>query len=110
MTFLHDDIFAGPVYTDAIFIFARFNGDTIVVHIDGTAGDEDAVARVDIHAIRTQNGVIGLDVDVFDLHIFAIKDVNAPDGLIQEIYIGNMHFGAIVNTHEPWTSKSWGLA
>jgi hypothetical protein len=106
MTFLDDDILARPVYPNAVFIFARFNGDTIVVHINGAAGDKNTIARVDIHAIRTRNGVIGLDVDFFNLHIFAIKDMNAPNGLIQEIYIGNMNLGTVVKTNESWTAQT----
>ena len=48
ITVLYDNVFAGFIYTDAVFADAGFKDKTIIIHVEITVGYLNAVAGIDV--------------------------------------------------------------
>ena len=74
------------VHPTAIHVFPTFDGDAVVVCLDMGVANGDVGGGVDVDAVAAWDVVLGADADAIDGEVVGEKDVEAPEGLVEDVH------------------------
>ena len=79
-----DKIAAGDAVAASVFVFARFDADGVVSHVEGRVEQHYPVAGVYVYAVSV-GGIMGVaDGYILDSDVFAPKGMKVPGGGVLE--------------------------